>query len=152
MEVTVTFTDNLTAYADNLLPALSRVVNKAGFDVEAHAKAAIKTGPKTGRTYKLRSKKGWRKTSGQFRKTGSEIIHRASAEGEAPASLSGGLAASIQNKLDAPGALSTTVSVGKEYGAILEEKKDRPFMKPAMDAVEPGFRAAAAAVLEAKKR
>lgn len=152
VDVSHTLTDNATGYAANLLPALSRVVNTAGFAVEAHAKAAIKTGPKTGRKYTLRAKKGSRNTKGRFRKSGTAIVHQASAEGEAPASLSGGLAADIHNRLDAPGALSTSVTAGKEYAAHLEDDMNRPFMAPAAEAVQPVLNAAVATVLKGKKR
>ncbi|MBC8137077.1 MAG: hypothetical protein H8F28_14450 [Fibrella sp.] len=145
MDVSFTLTDNATAYAASLMPRLSAVVRATTFEIEAHAKAAIQTGTKSGRVYTRIAKKGSRNSKGRFLKAGRRISHQASAPGEAPATDTGNLASSIQGSMDTPGGLSGTVNVGAEYGAILEP--ERPFMAPAAEAVKPGFDSATARVL-----
>lgn len=131
MDVTYRLDDRITGYTHAFVPKLSAVVRKTTFDIEAGAKTAIQTGAKTGRTYK-RGKRG--------------RVHRASAKGQAPATDSGGLVNSIQSGFDS--SLSGEVSVGAEYGAILEP--DRPFLYPAAEAVNPAFQAAIRAILEGR--
>lgn len=110
-----------------------KAVIAAAFDLEAEAKLAIQTGPKTGKVYKRAGAKG-------------TIEHQASAPGEAPANEFGVLAGSIQTHPDAdPTALEARVLVFAQYGAALELGREdgsiapRPFLRPAADKVEKGF-------------
>ena len=68
------------------------------------------------------------KKGGNGRKT---TIHIASREGFSPNSDLGNLAKSIMAHQSLSG-LTGTVEVLADYGAILENKKNRPFMKPAL--------------------
>lgn len=63
--------------------------------------------------------------------------HRASRRGQAPAIDSGKLLNSINEKRT--GEFSGEVSVNTEYAAILEEKMDRPYVKPTADKYEKKF-------------
>ncbi|MBC8142942.1 MAG: hypothetical protein H7Y38_16075 [Armatimonadetes bacterium] len=152
MDVTYRLDDRITGYTDALVPKLSAVVRKTTFDIEAGAKTAVQTGAKTGRVYKRfgeRKIKTRRLKSGDFAITSVSrpfTLHQASKAGEAPATDSGGLVNSIQSGFDS--SLSGTVSVGAEYGAILEP--DRPFLLPAAEATMPAFQAAIAAILEGR--
>lgn len=150
MEVSVRITGSLFDYTDSLIPALARVVKKATFDVEATAKTAIKTGPKTGRVYGRVAQKGSRNAKGRFRKAG-RYSHQASAPGEAPASDTGFLANSIFSVFSGD-KMEGEVIAGIEYAEYLEEDMNRPFLRPALESVEPGFKAAVAAVLKRKRK
>ncbi len=110
-----------------------KAVLAAAYDLEAHAKAEIQTGTKSGETYKIATEKG-------------VITHKASAPGEAPANLFGVLAGSISTvPSDDPTALEARVIVTAEYGAALEFGREdgsisaRPFIRPAADQVEKSF-------------
>lgn len=92
-----------------------------GLKVEENAKLSIMQGSKTGREYRLRS-----------------VTHIASAPGEAPASNTGRLAASLQTTAKDAGmvveiAAGTGVvdyAVHLEYGT--KNMAERPFMRPAL--------------------
>lgn len=62
-----------------------------------------------------------------YKRTGG--YHQASAKGEPPAEDTGALADSIQ--IERPSRTRRRVVVGEEYGAILELRKNRPFLLPA---------------------
>ncbi|GEM_PF-4033277 len=96
------------------------IIKAAAFEVEAEAKTAIQTGAKSGRLYK-RGKR----------------THRASAEGEAPASDTGALVNSI--RAHRVRRLLWEVRVGQLYGALLELKLNRPFLLPALEKVRERF-------------
>jgi hypothetical protein len=68
--------------------------------------------------------------SGRIYKRGNKT-HQASARGEAPAIDTGFLANSIQTEF--PNRTTGIVTVGAEYGRVLEEILDRPFVRPAID-------------------
>ena len=111
-----------------------RAVIKAAFDLEAHAKNAIQTGAKSGKTYKHKTQKG------------TVIEHRASAPGEAPATDFGVLVGSISTVPSSdPTEAEAYVIVAAEYGAALELGREdgsiaaRPFLRPAADRVERSF-------------
>lgn len=109
---------------------LQSAVDKAALDIQAHAQAAIHTGPKTGRIYGA---------------------HQASAPGEAPATDTGTLAGSIRTERAGGNEIRTDVVVGAEYGAALEfgtsEIEPRPFIGPAVEAVRPSFEHGVAAAM-----
>jgi len=123
MTINADVTDNSDAFLWRLA-GCSGIVRKAATDVEANAKAAIQTGAKTGKTYK-RGRKG---------------THQASAAGEAPATDTGALVNSISAQ--AEGRFVWVVTVASAYGAILELRRNRPFLLPALDKVKPTFEAA----------
>lgn len=58
--------------------------------------------------------------------------HIASAKGEAPAVDKAFLTNSTQARIESP--LEGLITVGAEYGWILNELLDRPFVEPAIDA------------------
>ena len=90
----------LEAQVEHVLETGARITQE-------EARRAIQTGSRSGRLY------------------GS---HRASAPGEAPANLTGDLAASI--RIERPSRLRRRVVVDEPYGAILELRKSRPFLLP----------------------
>ena len=101
-----------------------------GLMVEANAKQKIMRGPKTGRTYKVRS-----------------VVRQASAPGEAPANQTGRLVNSITVEAQ-PSRKRVLVKAGGgavEYAAMLEfgtaEMKARPFFAPALKEETPNIKA-----------
>lgn len=142
------------------LPKLSAAIRAAAYRIQELAGNAIKTGAKTGRTYKIGTKTRKLKTGGKKANALSAMglkgnadaatgkttftvgykLHRASAKGQAPATDTGNLANSIQAK--PINRFLWEVAVGEEYGEILEERRDRPFLRPAVDEVRPAFEAA----------
>lgn len=136
---------------------LGQVVHATAVQVEAHAKIAIQTGPKTGRVYEqgetevsFTTKTG-NAVSFTARKGQASKLHQASAPGEAPATDTGNLVNSVQTRRT--GDLAAEVSASAEYGAALEFGTEdghiapRPFLGPALDTARPGFEAAVAAVI-----
>lgn len=104
------------------LAMLPDIVAKAALDIQSIAVGSITSGQKSGIVYV----RGGRH-------------HQASAPGEAPASDTGFLAASIHaRKADLRG-LTWEVSADAEYAQELEIVKGRPFMLPALAAVRPAF-------------
>ena len=101
------------------------MVTKAAHDIEAHAKASILSGAKTGKVY----------PSG----------HQASAPGESPANEFGILAAGI-GVIDGAGPLEKRVVSAAAYTRGLElgttKVAARPFMNPALESVRGSFVAA----------
>lgn len=67
-------------------------------------------------------------------------FHRASAKGQSPATDTGGLIGSVAGRDLAE--LRARVSVGKKYGAILDDptKLNRPFFKVRVDLFRPNFK------------
>jgi hypothetical protein len=113
-------------------------------EIEANAKRRIVTGPKTGRLYG----RGIGTTNrSRFRAIGYRM-HQASAAGQSPANETGGLANSIQARR--LGERSAEVTVGKEYGRVLEETRNRPFLQPAVEAAVERAPAIVRAAVEAK--
>lgn len=125
---------------------MSSALMVIALDIEGDMKRRIMDGPKTGRTYRRGAtsvaggSRNTKKFSGMgLNRTGKGRIitgyrfHRASAEGEAPANDLGGLANSIQASRKSE--KETQVNIGKGYGQILEEKRNRPFAKPAVENV-----------------
>jgi HK97 gp10 family phage protein len=100
-----------------------------GLMVEANAKTKIMSGPKTGRTYKVRS-----------------VTRQASAPGEAPANQTGRLVNSISVEAQ-PSRKRVLVKAGGgavEYAAMLEfgtaEMEARPFFAPALKEETPNIK------------
>lgn len=107
--------------------AISSAVRKAEKELAdggAEAmKTAIKTGPRSGRIYN-------RKPKGR---------HQASAPGEAPANLTGGLADSIESAeteagstIRVTGEMAHTLEMGSAGGKVAP----RPFVQPVADAIQ----------------
>lgn len=117
--VEVKFTDNSEKFLRRLDTA-EAIVKKFAFDVEGNAKAAIMSGPKSGRRYGN---------------------HTASAPGEAPATDVGNLVNSIHAKKESR--FVWVVGVGAKYGKALEmgtrRMAPRPFLLPALMKVERSF-------------
>lgn len=154
--------DRLPEFGPELARDLRRVVSTAAYSVERHAKRLIQTGPKTGRIYdrnehevSFGTKSGKTVKFTAYKGKKRRKPHQASAPGEAPATDTGNLANSIQTTVRVSGEISAEVSVGAGYGAALEDgpasgKKlaARPYMRPAVDAVEPSFVAAVDKLIE----
>ena len=102
---------------------LNKIVKKAAHDVEAHAKASILSGEKTGQMYGT---------------------HQASAPGQAPANDTGVLANSI--KVTSTGDLQAVIGSNVEYAPYLElgttQIAARPFLGPALTEVKKPFTSA----------
>ena len=113
------------------------VLTKGAFDVQAIAQASIKNGPKTGRRYRRRAKRGSRAANGRFLKTGSTIYHQASAPGEAPATDYGNLWNGIIVQSVLGTKLRRRVISTAAYSRLLEMEMDRPFLVPALEKVRP---------------
>ncbi len=101
-----------------------------GYMIEANAKRRIMSGPKTGRTYKVRS-----------------VTRQASAPGEAPANQTGRLVNSITVQPE-PARKRVLVKAGGgavDYAAMLEFGTDkmaaRPFFRPALKEEKPRIEA-----------
>ena len=104
------------------IPAITAEITKVASKVIRQATFSIKqkmlidfAKPKSGRTYKRGNR-----------------VHVASARGEAPAIDTGFLANSIQTEF--PNPTLGIVTVGAEYGQVLEEILDRPFVRPSIEA------------------
>jgi hypothetical protein len=138
--------------------AVSSAIFEIGLEIEAEAKKRIQTGPKSGRVYRRSAIKrkyavrgqravmlraiGGRGKSLQGGKAAFVVgyrVHRASASGEAPATDLGGLVNSIRAVRRNPGLVEVVASA--EYAGVLEERRNRPFMRPAAEEV--GLRAEA---------
>lgn len=121
--------DNLQAR----LPLLSALVRKAALDVEAWAKLAVQSPPKTGRVY---PRPGGKR-------------HQASAPGEAPATDTGNLVNSIGMR--PAGKDSYAVFARAKYALGLEvgtaRVAARPFLVPALLRVRPVLEKAIAKVI-----
>lgn len=119
-EISIVF--DKSGLAGTQLEALAgAAIAKAALTVEALAKTAIMTGPKTGRLYKRKS-----------------VIHQASAPGEAPANDMGDLVNSITADVeDTATSLEAEVNVTSDHGIYLEfgtvRMEARPFLQPAAD-------------------
>ena len=94
--------NNLPKISAKVRQEVRKVVVETTYAVEQRAKVAIQSGPKTGRIY--------------YREDAPP--HRASAPGEAPATDTGDLAASINSEMI--GELTGRVDVGAEHGVWLE--------------------------------
>lgn len=116
----------------NLLPKIAAqlpkevdaIVQETGTELRNEIIIRVKTGSKTGRTYRRGNK-----------------THRASAAGESPASDYGYLAGSVhKRKL---GQARAKVTVDAEQGLTLEyggrRMKPRPFVRPAVKKIYPEF-------------
>lgn len=127
--------------------SLRQVVTRAALGVEAEAKRSIQQGPKTGRLYRRRaitnivgvrkakefSALGLRQVSAKKFVVGF-MFHRASAPGQAPATDTGNLVNTILAKpavADVRG-IHAEVTVNADYGRVLEEKMNRPYLAPAL--------------------
>lgn len=108
-------------------------IAQAATDIHRRAVESIQTGKKSGRVYDhyFVTIKG---RAVPIRARSSS--HQASAPGEAPASDSGALVASISMDVHA-GGLAAEIGTGRDYGLFLEEGTDkiepRPWLKPAAD-------------------
>jgi len=115
------------------LKALSKSINKLGKNAEVarlpmmqeisfllHGKAVNKLkGKRSGLFYKRRT-----------------VVHQASAEGESPKTDTGFLLSSLRRKATKRFAI---VNTNAKYGAILEDKLDRPWLKPTLEESEPAI-------------
>lgn len=124
--------NNLPKLSAAMKLKLGEVVDKTAHEIEGNAKASL-TGSKSGRVYTRHGRE-----------------HQASAPGEAPANDYGALGNSIQTEVTGP--TSRAVTVGVEYGAVLETGgahiAARPFMAPAAELARPGFEAACKQVVD----
>lgn len=105
---------NLPAVTEAITKVASKVIREATFLIKQKMLFSFAQ-PKSGRTYR----RGLR-------------THTASAPGEAPAIDTGFLANSIQTEF--PNSTTGIVIVGAEYGQVLEEVRNRPFVRPSIEA------------------
>jgi len=112
---------------------IDKVCRDTAFTIEAKAKAAIMNPPKTGRYYKH-----------------GNVIHQASAPGEAPATDTGNLVGSGYTKKVADSDYETGFTA--EYAAPLEfgtpRILPRPYLRPAVEAVRDQFVSAIRRIVE----
>lgn len=122
----------LSAMSQTVASEVDELVLLTAVEVEARLKLAIQGGAKSGRVYKR-----------------GKVWHRASAPGQAPASDTGALIASIMHEKDAP----LTASVGSRlaYAVYLEfgtvKMAPRPLWVPEAEATAKEFRADLEALL-----
>jgi len=151
--------DLLTGLGARVRPLLAKVVRRTARDIEARAKTAIKSGPKSGRIYdrnehqvNFTTRGGKAVSFTAYRGKKRRKPHQASAPGEAPATDEGLLVNSIQTV--ATGELSAEVTVGAEYGAALEfgspdgRIAPRPYIGPAVVAAQPEFEQGVTAAIQ----
>lgn len=129
IETSITIEPKLPDFAE----AARFGIREAALAIQERAVNSIKFGKKTGRVYDhyFVTIKG-RAVPIETRSRS----HQASAPGEAPASDSGALVASISMDIEA-GGLAAEIGTGRDYGLFLEEGTDkiepRPWLKPAAD-------------------
>lgn len=123
----------LQQLAEGLALGLEAATRAAAAETLAQARHAILTGPRSGRVYRSHGR-----------------VHRASAPGEPPASVSGRLAASLEAVDDGEALL---VASEVDYALYLERgtatMAPRPFLGPAAEASEADFAAAIEAAVDA---
>ena len=123
----MSYNGGAASYSAALRAKLSAIVKSTAQDVKAQAVVEITQGEKSGRIY---SQHG--------------VKHQASAPDESPANDTGNLINSIS--VENTGELTSVVNVGAPYGLYLEvgtvHVSPRPFISPALAAVEPAFIAA----------
>lgn len=144
------------------LAQLRTIVTRNALRVEAEAKRSIQQGTKSGRLYRRRAitkvvgaRKAREFSAMGLRQVGVKKFvvgfkfHRASAPGQAPATDTGNLVNTI---LARPaqmtgGKVVATVTVNADYGRVLEEKLNRPYLAPATRKIAPRFDADIGALL-----
>lgn len=106
--------NNTESILRRITAQIATVTAATAFEIEAESKAAIQTGPKTGRLYRRRKR-----------------FHQASAEGEAPATDTSNLVNSGFTRRKS----ATRYQVGytAQYARRLEEDMNRPFLKPVFE-------------------
>lgn len=115
---------NLSEYGEAVQSAVNKEIAKTALMTEAEAKKRIERAPAGGRTYVRTSK------------TGSKVVHKASAPGEYPKSDTGNLVASIRAITDTTnnGLQSWLVGTPLDYGWYLEfgtvRMAERPWLMP----------------------
>src|SRR5262245_6267985 len=106
---------DIPAVTAEITKVASKIVRQATFSLKQKMLFSFAQ-PKSGRVYKRGNR-----------------THQASAPGEAPAIDTGNLANSIQ--VEFPNQTTGIVTVGAEYGQVLETIKKRPFVRPAIEGV-----------------
>lgn len=123
------------AIGESMVREIDAECERTAEEIQARAMIAIQNPPKSGRIYRR-----------------GNVLHQASAPGEAPATDIGALAANVTVKRDAPADWSTTWN--QEYAAPLEygtpKILPRPFARPAVEAVRERFMDAIRKILEAR--
>lgn len=137
VKVTVLGVSKLQETLKNLNANINKGVNQGlsaiGLIVQNHAKQALQKPPKTGKLRKKRRNKN--------------VVHQASAPGEAPATDTGALVDSIQMDVS-ENSQSVTISALTNYAAALEFKMNRPFLRPAVEQNKERFPGILAAYIE----
>lgn len=111
-----------------------RVVREVVFGLERELKESL-TGTRSGRLYRRT------KTTGKKRKRTVVKFHQASAPGEAPATDSGNLAASIQSEISGNG-FEGEVSLAYYAGFFdsgTRKMGERPYLVPAIQKMQPAL-------------
>ena len=117
-EIVVEVSSRFPAIMAKMIVAIDRVIERNAYTILARSQLKMATGPKTGRIYKY-----------------GNVLHQASAPGEAPAVDTGNLLNSgFVKRL---GVADFGIGFSAEYAGILEEYKDRPFLYPSLEEQEP---------------
>jgi hypothetical protein len=115
---------NFAAIGEQMAREIDEECERTALDIQARAQMAIQNPPKSGRIYQH-----------------GNVLHQASAPGEAPASDTGALATNVTVNHDGPSDWSTTWN--EEYAPDLEYGTPtilpRPFARPAVEAVKERF-------------
>lgn len=121
--------NHFAEYADGMGSEAGRIVNTTIRRIEGRAKGSL-SGPRSGRLYK--------------RGQAGDVVHQASAPGEAPATDTGFLADSIGSRMIGP--TEGEITVTARYSVVLElggvRMAPRPYFAPAVRAEWDGFLAA----------
>lgn len=127
----------IAALGDEVREAASEAVRATAAELEGAVKLKIQQGPKTGRLYR-----------------GGNVVHQASAPGEAPANDTGTLMGSIYHEREAD--LTYTVGSRMVYAAYQEygtsRMAARPFFRPAVEDIRPAFAARLEAIVAGAMR
>tara|TARA_Y100001937_G_scaffold127895_1_gene201558 strand:- start:15101 stop:15526 length:426 start_codon:yes stop_codon:yes gene_type:complete len=112
---------NLHKRMDFVEKNVLKVLNSSALLVEGSAKESIQRGPKTGKTYRR-----------------GNVVHQASAEGQAPATDTGFLVSNITHQFAKKGKTMASKVLSKaNYSKFLEfgtrNMGERPFLQPALE-------------------
>jgi len=114
----------LRKYGKDAERAISRAVMASALAIDRDAKKRIQRGPKTGRTYRR-----------------GNVVHRASAPGESPATDTGRLVSgqTVRNLRKLSAAIDNNVAYAPHLEFGTQRIDARPFMAPAVEAGKSDF-------------
>ena len=117
-EITVEVRSMFPAITARMIVAIDRALERNAYTILARAQIKMAAGSKTGRVYKR-----------------GNVLHQASAPGEAPAVDTGNLLNS--GFVKRMGVADFGIGFSAKYGPILEEYKNRPFVGPSVEEQRP---------------